>query len=619
MGLARATESRELRSQRFVDAALLYFDAAATLADTRDPDAPETPEALRQSALSAMRSGLELAESHETPILERGALEAAFRHVAPRDAVIALRVLEQLLQHEDIPTAKQHDLLLEGVRLALAAGERLELAERYASTARHLVPSSSAAVLAHAEVLQATDRVEEIEPLVERFFLARQDDADDPEERRHRITLLLRLAELQNSRPEKAVVSLERAAALAADALPADVRRRMAELYGQLDRRDAAAMENHRRLLEQDPLFVPSLAALATHHADAGELDHAHVLWSLVTLVEPEHAAAQGFLARHRVRLDPPDAPMPDAWLEALRPPTPPDAGVGEALLQLWEGGASLLAEHLPKLEISADARVSPLGEGLVSQAWAELLRRLGQSKVALVDGLGLAEAHEADRPDGARDSGFFHVRCQNPPVILADGRAYDTDDPDELRFALGRAIYFTRPEAVFAVGLRRVVLAQILSALFQAFHPRHMRRRHHARTDDGDFVGRFGQELARKLPVKVARQLGTVFKTYENEPFDTRTWRAWVRCSGNRVGLAVAGQLPAALRVLNDGDPEPHGEDLRQWAKHDDDVRDLLAFAASPAYVNARRELGATVEAVDPDEDFDEDLADHFDDPILP
>jgi tetratricopeptide (TPR) repeat protein len=596
LALARGTESRELRAQRFVDAALLYFDAAATVADTHDPDAPQTPESLRQSALLAMRSGLELAEGYEEPILERGALEAAFRHAAPRDAVAGLRILEQLLRHPEIPEPRQHDLLLEGARLALSAGERLELAERYAFKARQLVPGSSAAVLAHAEVLQAADRVEEIEPLVESFFVARRDEGDDAEERRHRITLLLRLAELQGSHPEKAVGSLERAAALAGDALPASERRRLAELYGQLGRRDDAAMDNHRRLLEQEPLFVPSLAALAAHHAEAGELDHAFALWSLVSLVEPAHPQAQAFLLDHRMVGEPPEGPVSDSWLEDLRPPPLSDAGVGEVLLQLWEGGASLLSEHLPKLEIPADARVSPLGEGLVCQAWAELLKRLGQGKVALVDTMGLPDEHEAERPDGSRDGGFFHVRCQNPPVILADGRAFHTDDPDEVRFALGRAIYFTRPEAVFARGLRRVVLAQLLSATFGAFHPRHARRRHHARGEDDDFAGRLGQDLTRKLPVKVARRLATVLKTYEDEPFDTRTWRAWVRCCGNRVGLALCGQLPAALRVLNDGDIEPIGDELREWAAHDGDVRDLLAFAASPAYVRARRELGATV-----------------------
>src|SRR5690606_27720859 len=197
-------------------------------------------------------------------------------------------------------------------------------------------------------VLQATDRVEEIEPLVESFFVARGSEGDDEEERRHRITLLLRLAELQRSRPEKAVASLERAEAISAQALGPAERHRLAELYGELGRRDAAALANHRRLLEQEPLHVPSLAALAEPHAETGQLEHALPLYSVIALTEPEHEPARAFLRDHEVQLPAPDAAVSDAWIEALRPPAPSDAGVGEALLQLWEGGASLLGEHLP-------------------------------------------------------------------------------------------------------------------------------------------------------------------------------------------------------------------------------------------------------------------------------
>lgn len=596
LALARGSEDVSLRTQRFVEAAQLYFDAAAAVADAHDPDAPQSPEELRQSAMQAMRSGLDLAEGNEASLVERGAWEAAFRHASPLDAVTALRILERLFRHQDLAPQREHDLLLEGVRLALEAGERLELAERYAFKARQLVADSSAAVMAHAEVLQATDRVDEIEPLVESFFKARPTDGD-AKERSNRITLLLRLAELQSSQAEKAAASLERAATLSPDALGAAERRTLAELYAQLGRRDDAAVDNHRRLLEQDPLFVPSLGALAAHHAERGELDHARALYQLIDLVEPEHAEAGAFLERHTQRVSPPDGPMPEEWILALRAPAIPDAGVGEALLQLWDGGAALLAEHLPRIDVPPDTRVSPLGDGLVAKTWAGMLRRLGQQKIALVDTMALPEEHEDERPDGARDGGYFHVRGQNPPVILADSRAWNTDSAEELRFALGRAVYFTRPDAVFAVGLRRATLAHVLSATFQAFHPRHMRRRHHARGSD-DPVAKLSAELARKLPMKVSRRLTSLFKTHEDEPFDTPSWRAWVRRCGNRVGLALCGDLRAALRVLNVGDPEPVGEALRQWADYDGDVRDLLVFASSEAFVVARRGLGAIVEA---------------------
>ncbi len=594
LGLARQTEDLPVRAQRFVDAALLFYDAAAAVEDAHEADPPTTPEQLRQSALQGLRGGLELAEGHESALVERGAWEAAFRHTASRDAVTSLRLLERLFHHEDIPVGLQHDLLLEGVRLALAAGERLELAERYAFKARQLVADSSAAVLAYAEVLRATDRVEEIEPLVESFFKARRDDGDD-QERRNRITLLLRLAELQSTQPLKAIGSLERAAALAPDALGAVERRHLAKMYAELGRSDAAAIDNHRRLLDHDPLYVPSLGALAEHHASAGQLDHAFALYAVLSLVDPEHEVACAFLAAHASAHQPPDGPVSEDWLALLRPMPPSDAGIHEALLELWNGGSSLLAEHLPRLDVPPDARVSPLGEGLVSQTWAELLKRMGQAKVALVDTAALADQSDGERPDGARDGGYFHVRCQNPPVILADVRAWNASSVDELRFSLGRAIYFTRPEAVFAVGLRRLVLARLLSAAFQAFHPRHKRRRHHGQAED-DGIGRLSAELSRKLPMKVSRRLGNLFKTHEDEPFDSQSWRAWIRRGGNRVGLALSGQLPAALRVMNDGDPEPRGEQLREWAEHDADLRDLLSFATSTAFVAARQQLGVSV-----------------------
>ena len=600
LSLARQTEDLRGRAQHFVDAALLHYDAAAAVEDAHEAEPAVSPDQLRQSALLALRSGLELAEGHEAALVERGAWEAAFRHTAERDAVTALRLLERLFHHEDIPVDVQHDLLLEGVRLALTAGERLELAERYAFKARQVVADSSAAVLAYAEVLRATDRVEEIEPLVESFFKARRDDGDQ-QERRNRITLLLRLAELQSSQPTKAIASLERAAALAPDALGAAQRHHLAQLYADLGRDDEAAMDNHRRLLDHDPLCIPSLAALAGHHAKMDQLDNAFALYAVLSMVDPEHQDAAQFLAAHQVRHQPPEGPVSEDWLAQLRPEPPSAGGVHEALLELWHGGSSLLAEHLPRIDVPPDSRISPLGEGLVSQTWAELLKRLGQAKVALVDAIALPDEHDGERPDAARDGGYFHVRCQNPPIILADARAWNAQSMDELRFSLGRAIYFTRPEAVFALGLRRLSLARLLSAAFQAFHPRHKRRRHHGQTEDDDGIARLSAELSRKLPMKVSRRLGNLFKAHESEPFDSPTWRAWIRRGGNRVGLALCGELVAALRVMNDGDPEPHGESLRQWAEHDDDLRDLLAFATSATFVDARRELGATVIAAAP------------------
>ncbi|MBZ5710455.1 hypothetical protein, partial [Nannocystis pusilla] len=134
-----------------------------------------------------------------------------------------------------------------------------------------------------------------------------------------------------------------------------------------------------------------------------------------------------------------------------------------------------------------------------------------------------------------------------------------------------------------------------VLAAALQAFHPRHTRRVRGR--DEADLAARLGQLLARKLPIRLARQLSAQFKEREQEGFDSRDWRAWVQRSGDRVGLCLSRNLGAALDIL--GLPQEPGERsaaLKARAARDGDLRDLLVFAVSPAYVAARRGLGFEV-----------------------
>ncbi|MBK8718518.1 MAG: hypothetical protein IPN32_27880 [Deltaproteobacteria bacterium] len=301
----------------------------------------------------------------------------------------------------------------------------------------------------------------------------------------------------------------------------------------------------------------------------------------------PEHTAAAAFFDGVELTSVPAGEFVPASVVPAL----PADGGVGEALLALQDGGAALLAEQLPRLEIPPEARVSPLGEGLLAQCWGEVLKRLGNSKVALVARHALPETLPGldDGPE-FEPGALLEVRCQQPPVILAHEAAFAIDDPAVLRFALARALHGTRPEALFAMGLRRGRFAQLLSALLQAFHPATAVAKHHARDDDAT---RLSQELLRKLPMRTARQLGSLFKDHENEPFDSSQWRAWVRRAGSRIGLAIAGDLGAAICVVTGAKTPLTGAELLARAEVDDDLRDLIGFATSGAYAGVRRTLG--------------------------
>jgi tetratricopeptide (TPR) repeat protein len=588
--LARQTEDPAHRGQRYMEAGMLYHDAAQAMADGADPIADETEADLRKAAFENLRMGLELVEKTTDRVrLDRGQLEVAFRASAEHDHETALRCLEGLLQHTSLTTEHKHDLLLEGVRISLNADDAFEQAERYAGEARRIMPHSSAAVLAQARVLEATDRVDEIEGLVEAFIESLPQTDAPTADAGTRIELLLRLAELQEQRPEKAVAALERAAALDPNALDADDRKHLANLYDQAGITGTRVLQNHLELLSHEPLYQPSLAALAQHYRDLGDLDRAFALYRVLVMVNPDDEAAKLFLAAHEVVGD----HTQEFHFEDLVDYPPSDAGVHAALLQLWDGGGTLLSEHLPKVEVPPDSRISPLGDDLLATSWGEMLKRLGQSKVALVDDRGVALAEE-DMPDGGVGNGYFHVRWHQPPIIVAHGRARETVDPSELRFALGRALYFTRPEAVFATGLPRRKLAYLLSATMQAFHPRHGRRKHHQKGDTP--VSKLSQELARKLPMRVSRQLTQLFKDHEGESFDSRAWRAWIRRTGNRVGLTLGGDVDAAVRVVVADVRPGDAEALTGAVRDNEDLRDLIAFATSEQFVAARRQLGFSV-----------------------
>ncbi len=587
--LARGLEDPRVRGQKFIDAGMLFHDAAAALADGAEAQGTETEAELRRAAFENIRAGLELLEAHNVAALDRTQLEVAFYATSAHDPATALRCLDRLLLQPDLGRERRHDLLLEGVEIALGMPERHELAFGFAKSARELQPHSSSAVLAQARVLEATGRADEIEPLVETYFAnlgRRAKGSGIPA----RVALLLRLADIQRARPAKAIASLEHALELEPTALGSAERKVLAELYERAGTTGPRVIENHAELLATFPLEERSLAALAQHHVELGDHDRAHALYQVLALRSPLHADATAYLSRVRLTT----TPGAELDLASVVPGAPADGGVGEALLALLEGGAPLLAEFLPRIDVPPEARVSPLGEGLLAQCWGEVLKRVG-GKVALVAAHALPDLGERVHAGSHNASDArFEVRCQQPPVIVAYDDAFTSTDAGALRFALARALYFTRPDTIFALGLPRPAFAQLISAVLQAFHPRHARRKHHQRAEDE--ISRFGQELLRKLPMRVSRQLGVLFKDHENEPFDSQQWRAWVRRAGNRVGLVIAGDLAAAIRAVRHSADTPNGAELVAAVDADDDLRDVMAFAVSASYAAVRRQLGHEV-----------------------
>src|SRR5690606_29097356 len=241
-------------------------------------------------------------------------------------------------------------------------------------------------------------------------------------------------------------------------------------------------------------------------------------------LLDPADQLASQFVAEHR---ESQGGEPEELDVAAITGELPTAAGVPESLMQLWESGQSLIAEHFDKLEFDAKARVSPIGEGVLAQAWRDVLKRVGQTKVALVADPALDDREPVhDHPALA----WAEPHCQLPPILIARPRARDASEADRaaLEFALARGLYLTRPEVVMIAGQTRAGFSILTSATLLAFHPRHAQRKQAARNAD-DPVGKLGHELARKLPIRVARQISGSFKDHEHEQFDSRAFRSWI------------------------------------------------------------------------------------------
>jgi hypothetical protein len=163
-----------------------------------------------------------------------------------------------------------------------------------------------------------------------------------------------------------------------------------------------------------------------------------------------------------------------------------------------------------------------------------------------------------------------------------------------ELRFRIGRALELSRPEYLLAAILPAPEFDTLFMGVLKAFHPKHARFR--AGSDDA--AAEQAAKLKKALPYKIAKRVGELFQEHAEVALDPARWREGVREAGNRAGLLMSGVVSAAMRIVGHesipGSADaPDPEVLRDHAGRPGPLRDLLRFAVSDAYFDARDLLG--------------------------
>ena len=195
--------------------------------------------------------------------------------------------------------------------------------------------------------------------------------------------------------------------ALTPDQLPA--REALAALYGDDPEHEAAAIENHKQLLDADITRSASLRALGAIYARRGLADRARccheVLALLGTATPPELAFLQA---------NPPPELKPDDPYAATLDEKDREQHLahGEAMLMseifscLWAGAPGLIGQRLEDFGVSARDKVSPMADLDLGKIYGQVAKALGNKKTALYV-----------RAEGAADA--VEIVVQAPPALV--------------------------------------------------------------------------------------------------------------------------------------------------------------------------------------------------------
>ena len=434
------------------------------------------------------------------------------------------------------------------------------------------------------EAYERAGRGADVGETLKRVLPQLAEPAADAELARRRAELWAKLgALLVPTDPAAAVGALQ--AAITADPNRVEARLALAEIYGARPEHREMAIENHKAILVFDPAREESLHALAADHIRLGHVDRARSLLEVLDVLRLATDDDRDFLAQNPAPERKPDDPyagtLEDGGRGKYLNPLPDVHFMAEVLAAVWEGAPGLSQANLDSFGVTAKDKVSTVADLAIAQIWGQAGKALGNRRTSLYL-----------RPDADFD-GMSLVGVA-PPAIVVGPRLAGEAAVGELRFRIGRALELSRPEYLLAATLPAPEFDTLFMGVLKAFHPKHAR----FRAGSEDAAAEQAAKLKKALPYKIAKRVGELFQEHAEVALDPMRWREGAREAGNRAGLLMCGVASTAVRMVGrESIPgvadAPDAETLRDHAGRPGPLRDLLRFAVSDAYLDARDLLG--------------------------
>jgi len=570
----------------------------------------------------ALRLDLEraIAPSEKARLKEK---QARIAVVARGDVAAARQLLQEALRHDpDLSTARESlfDLELSGEdpravlerSRALVATERdpqkkAQLHLRLFRLQRKLKGSSLADDAAAAEIKAAVEldpKSAEILETAEKFFQDRKDTRGldelfttrlkglDRHDVAGRTALLDRLAQLRRYEQRDlrgAIDACEAWSALDPEAIKP--REDAARLHAELGQwKEAVAA--WRAVLERDALLTDAWRGLFSVLARTRQGDEAFAVASTMAALEiadddmvravravrppfPRWPVAPADVTTLKKRLSHPlERTAVRAVLEVVAPRLLPRLGRPVEDFGLRRRDA-LAETRLPPSVAVAVRTAATLGGFVPARGAAGI--PLYQSDLGATDG---------------QPPPFAALPASEPGLIVAGDVVRGGMTP-ERAFALGRAVAWLSPWAVLAASLDAAEIRRLLESLVSGFlTPRDLERQSAELEREGAERRR---ELLAGLGPTEADALTQALLPALRDWVVTRSrlhlsdWKAGVGYTGDRLGFLLAGDLPAAVKVIRSAGATTMATRLA--------IRELVLFSISAPYLQLRRELSLALQ----------------------
>jgi len=478
---------------------------------------------------------------------------------------------------DEVPARR--DYLLEAARHH-EASKSWQRADTCYKQTLHLDPTCSEAALGLALSLESQGRATEVPELLTKHLEHLQRPTERTE-RRLRARLYATMGKIyrQMGELDAAIDAFERQLDLQEDET---VRHLLIELYADNPRRTAAALANHR-VLARNIKNIDSLRAMAAASTQNSPY-RAYCIYSVLSVLEQESDESRAFLGSYTPPALEADAHYEGEITQADREALLSAPGVGalrEVFTTLWEAAPQILHRKIEDFGLSADDRISPVDRSDVAMVYTTTARTLR------LKATGLYQRHSTASTDDRAVQ--VQVAGMARPAIIIPASLRNGVSLGRLRFIIARALELAQPASIFAAGMDRAEFAKLLTAVVRAFHPRYIRKKGIETTTREE-----ADHFRQIIPYKLARTLSEYFRTHPDLHFDSGAWRLAALMSANRVGLAISGDLHAAVEQLRAEEPDLAGVDVYpEGIARSALLEDLLTFAASKAYYVTRVKLG--------------------------